>query len=91
MDDAGAVRAVERVSDLNCDGERLTERDGAALEPSRERLALKELQNEKIDIAVTTNVVNAADVGVIERRSKRSRKVESLASASARTLIATSR
>jgi hypothetical protein len=66
MDDALAMRLVERVGDLAGDLQRLVERERPFLEPRGQRLAL-EMRHDQIVRAVTlADVVDAADVGMIQ-------------------------
>ena len=71
--DALAVRALERAGDLDGDLQRFQNRNGAALQPRRERLAFQELHDEKINGSpgfgnlVATDVMERADVGMRQR------------------------
>ena len=66
VDDAAAVRGVERVGNLNGVGERLCERHRTALEPRGERLTLQILEHQVVDRRVPPDVVQRADVRVGE-------------------------
>jgi hypothetical protein len=66
--DALAVCLVERIADLDRARERLRRRQGASRQPDGERLALDHLHDEIVDALVAADVVNGADVRVIERR-----------------------
>ena len=68
MDDAGAMGAVERVADL--DGQRQRVIDGKArrsVQPIRERLAFEMLEDQVVELAVAADVVDRADVRVVQR------------------------
>ena len=70
MDDAGAVRLVERRCNLARVVQRLFEREPAADQPRGERLALEMLHDEKIGLAIAADVVQRADVRVTQRRDR---------------------
>jgi hypothetical protein len=66
MDDAGAMRRVERIGDLDRRLQRPVERQRAALEGRRQRLAFEELHDEIGDAVVASDVVQRADVRMTE-------------------------
>ncbi len=66
MDDARAVGLVERVRDLDADPERLLLRQGALLQPVGERLAFEVLHHQVVDAVLLADVVEGADVGMVE-------------------------
>ena len=68
MDDAVAVRLVERVRDLGCDLRRLIQRQRAFLEASGERLPIQAWHDQKMRAVGFADVVDAADVRMLERR-----------------------
>ncbi len=68
MDDAVAVRLVERIGDLAREIDRLSARQRSLLESVRQRLALEVLHDEVRDACRFPNVIERADVRVIERR-----------------------
>ena len=70
MDDAGAVRLVERLGDLNGDFQRFADRQRAVLQPRRQRLAFEVLHDEERGAPLLADVVERADVRVIELRDR---------------------
>ena len=68
MDDAGRVRRGERAGHLDAVAERLIERQPAAREPARERLALEELHDQEVGAVLLADVEERADVRVTEAR-----------------------
>ena len=79
MHDAGAMRRVERLGDLNRDGQRLVDRQRAAFEPGRQRLAVDQLHDEKRHALVLADVVERADVRVRQARDRPRLALEPLA------------
>ena len=71
MDDAFAVRASERVSNLDGNGERIIDRKlRRSAQPVRERLPFEILEHEVVERSVPADVVNGADVRIVERRNR---------------------
>ena len=68
MDDAGRVRGGERAGHLDAVAERLLERQPAAREPARERLAFEELHDQEVGAILLADVEERADVRVTEAR-----------------------
>ncbi len=68
MQDALAVRAVERIRDLAGALERLGKRQRPAGEPVGQRLAVEPLHDEEVDAVLVADVVQGADVRVVQRR-----------------------
>lgn len=68
MDDALAVGAVEGVGDLPGVFESLGERKRALLQAAEEAFAFQVLHHHVIDVTFAANVVEDADVRVLERR-----------------------
>ena len=68
MDDAGAVRAVERAGDLTAAANHLVVRQRAARQPAGQGLALDELEDQILMSLVLADIVQRADVRMIERR-----------------------
>jgi hypothetical protein len=66
VDDALLVRGVEGVGHLRPVPHDLVERQRALLEPVGERLALEQLHDEEVGVAVLPHVEEGADVGVVE-------------------------
>ena len=80
MDDARAVRLVERVADLDRDRQRLVDRERAACRAAcGERLAFEILQDEEVDAVLLADVEQRADVRVAERRDRARLALEALA------------
>ena len=97
MDDAVAMRLVERVGDLGRDRQRLVERERPFLEPRGQRLAL-EMRHDKEERAIdAADIVDAADVRMVQRGDgarlalEAGRRSESPADSLGRTLMATVR
>ena len=74
MDDAALVRGLERFRNLTGNGQRLVERNGALLDPVRERRPVDQLQHDRSQGRLTgrrgleiLEPVNLRDVRVIER------------------------
>ena len=97
MDDALAMRLVERVGDLGGDLQRLVERQRPLLEPRGQRLALEMRHDEVVRAIGAADVVDAADVGMVQRRDGASLALEARAQnriaseLTRKTLIATVR
>ncbi len=68
--DARAMGAIERVGDLRAQAQRLGRRERAAREARVERVALDQLEDEVIDVALLADVVERADVRVVEARDR---------------------
>ena len=66
MDDALAMRFVERVGDFGRDFQRLLERERAFLEAGGARLALEAGHDENMRAVGFADIVDAADVGMVE-------------------------
>ena len=66
MDDAGRVRRGERAGHLDAVAKRLIERQPAARQPARERLALEELHDQEVGAVLLPDVEERADVRVAE-------------------------
>ena len=68
MRDAGPMRAIERGAGLHGDRQRFLHRQGAGSPDALgERLTLQELEDQIVEVAVSANVVDGADVRVVER------------------------
>ena len=98
MDDARAVRAVERVADLDRNRERVIDRKpGDRAQPVRERLAFEILENQVVELSVAADVVDGTDVRIVQRGNRARFLLEALprfriaASAPVSTLMATVR
>ena len=68
VDDAVAVRGVERVGDLDTEIEQVVERQRTAREPLLQRLAFEQLHHHELLAVVLADVVQRADVRVAQRR-----------------------
>jgi hypothetical protein len=79
MDDALTVCSTERLTDLDRDLQRSSERQRAPLQPVRQRLPVEELHDEKRRAVMLADVVQGADVGVGELRDRAGLSVKPLA------------
>ena len=68
MDDPGAMGLVERVGDLERVPDEPVDRQSAALQPLRERLTFQILHDEIVGAVLMPDVMERADVRVLERR-----------------------
>jgi hypothetical protein len=68
MDDALGVRRVQRRGDLNGEFQHLGQRERAPLQALGQRLPLQELHHQVIDLVLAADVVQRADVGVVQGR-----------------------
>src|SRR5687768_15269564 len=79
MDDAGAMRLVERIGDLNRDRQRFIDWHPAFRQLIRQRLAFEILQHEEIDPVLMPDIVQGADVRMIQGCDGASLALEALA------------
>src|SRR6185436_2459871 len=79
MDDAMAMRGVERRGDLDGAPDRLVRWQRAFGNSIRERLALEARHHEEVRPLVLADVVQGADVGVIESADRLGLALEALA------------
>ena len=79
MDDAEAMGVRETVGDVARPRQRFGNRQRSAREPGGQRLALHELEHQIVDTPVRPDVVNGADVGMIECRDGARLHLEPLA------------
>src|SRR5215471_11152075 len=72
MNDAGAMGLVERIGDLGAECEYLVERQRSArlLDSIRERLTLEVLHHDVVDAVLRADVVDGADVWMLERGNR---------------------
>jgi hypothetical protein len=71
MDDPGAMGMVERVADLDRDRERFVDwQCRRALESIGQGFAFEVFEDEVVTVAVTTDIVDGADVRIVERRNR---------------------
>ena len=68
MDDALPVGRLERVRDLNTKAEHLAERQHTPHETRRQRLSFEQFEHEIVGVVLAADVVQPADVRVIQRR-----------------------
>src|ERR1700758_3018314 len=68
MDDALGVGGFERVGDLNAEIEYFLERHGPATDYALQRLAIEILHDDEGAAVFFADVVNGADIGMIEGR-----------------------
>ena len=73
------VSLVESIGDLDAAAESVRERQRTFLEPPREALALDVLHDEEVHPTLAADVVESADVGMIEARDRARLAVEALA------------
>ena len=79
MRDAFAVRLVQRVGNLNGVLQHLLRRQRAFQQPLRQRLAFQILHHQEIDPVLVADVVEGADVRMIQAGDGASFALESLA------------
>ena len=68
MDDARAMRRVERARDLHRNPQRLVERQRAFRQTIGERLAFDQFQHQRVDAVALFDPVDRADMRMVERR-----------------------
>jgi hypothetical protein len=78
MDDSLTMCALERLGDLNSAGECLIERNLLTREPGGERLALDEFHDEEVGVARFPDVIERADVRMVQLRNDTGFPLESL-------------
>ena len=98
MHEPAPMRVVERIGQFGGVTEYVSRRQRPAHEPIRQRQAFEILHDEKADVVVLADVVEVADVRMVQRaatarasRSNRRRRSWSSANFSGRTLTATIR
>ena len=70
VDDAVSVGRLKGVRDLDAEAEYLRERQRPAFDTCRQRLAFEQFEDEVLGVVLSADVVQAADVRVIERRDR---------------------
>jgi len=70
MDDAGAMRAIERIGDLDAVTNDVRERQRPARDALGERLAFEQLHHQIAAAVVLADVVQRADVRMVELRDR---------------------
>ena len=68
VDDPGSVRRLERVGDLDRERQQLIDLERAPADPMLQRRPVEELHDEERAAVLLADIVNGADVGVIQRR-----------------------
>jgi hypothetical protein len=81
MDDSLGMRGLQRARDLDGILQQLGNRQSALFEPLRQRLAFQKLHDEIIDLALATDVMQRADVRMVERRDGFGLALQALAQA----------
>ena len=79
MDDAAAMGDVQRIRDLDPAAQHLSERQRSLLQPVSERLSLEQFHHQVVDAVLVTDVVERADVRVVETRDRARLVLESRA------------
>ena len=79
MDDAVAVRAIERTGNLRGDLDHLRQRDGTLPQPLGEGLTRQQRHDQIVDVALDPDVMEGADVWMIERGEQPRLAFEALA------------
>src|SRR5208282_5859010 len=69
VNDSFGMRGVERVCDFSRDFKERIERERCAMDAMLQRLTVQQLHGDEWDATFFINVVNRADVRMIERRS----------------------
>ncbi len=67
MDDPAVVRRLQPLGDLQRDLQRLVEGQRSRLELLRQRLPLGQLHDQEVHAVVVLDLVDAGDVGVVQR------------------------
>ena len=70
MDDAGPVGGVERVGDVGGDGEQVGDWQRTGAQPILQRLAFEPLHGDERRSGVLADLVDGADMRMVERRSR---------------------
>ena len=70
MDDPLTVGLVERVGDFHGDFKRLVQWERSLFESGRERLPVEVRHDDEMNAAGFTDVVDATDVRMVERRDR---------------------
>ncbi len=68
MQDADAVRGLERAGDLHCDLEQVQSIQRAVLDPVLQRLPVQQLHHEVGPAAMGSDVVDLANIGMVQGR-----------------------
>ena len=70
VDDAVSVCRLKGVRDLDAEAEYLCERQRPAFDTCRQRLTFEQFEHEVLGVVLSADVVQAADVRVIEGRDR---------------------
>ena len=73
-----AMRFVQRLGELDADAERLFERERAFFQSLGKRLALEQLHDDEVDTVLATDVVERADVRMVQARDRARLLLEAL-------------
>src|SRR5579885_1341979 len=68
MNDSFAVRRVQRIGNVACETEDLFERQRLTSDPLLQRLAFKELHRDKSSATFLADIINGANIRVIQCR-----------------------
>jgi hypothetical protein len=79
MNDTLTVGLVQRVGDLDAMSQRLLHREWTLLQAVRERLPLQLFHDQEVDVALVPDVVQHADVRVVEGGNRPRLALEALA------------
>ena len=78
MDDTGSVSLVEGIRDLDPVPKRLIEEERTFREPVSQRLAFQVLHHQEVGTVLAADVVQGADVWMVQRRDGSGLTLESL-------------
>ena len=78
MHDPLPVRLVQRIRDLNCNGQCSIWRQRSLLDPLGQRLAFQVLHHEEVDTALLADIEDRANVGMAEGRDRLGLALETL-------------
>jgi hypothetical protein len=79
VNDAAAVRFVERISNLGCMRYGLLDRQGSSLQPIGQSLAVEILHHQKLDSVLSADIVKCADMRMAQRGDGAGFALETLA------------
>ncbi len=78
MHHALAMRGIEGAGEVAAEGEHLVDGHRSARQPRRQRLAVEQLHHHELPALVLADVVERADVGVVQRRDDAGFALEAL-------------
>jgi hypothetical protein len=67
VNDSRTVSFIEGIADLDRVAQRVVDRQGSGLQSLSQRLPFEEFEDEEVDVTIMTDVVQHANVWVIER------------------------